>query len=176
MPLVAEAVAVIANMADSALAGSDEGHREDHGRPPLSDRSRLHPPVEPRPGAQQHRVDRSPIWDGRRSGPPRVGTLEGGGDRCRPRPLRPLGGRPERVQGPREPGLSRRGRRHLRPRGLPPGSFVGGPVPALGTGPSHRHLGRRLRRHLRPGELQRPPPPRSPARCPKPSCTSSPAG
>ena len=52
MALVAEAVAVLANMAAAAPGCS----------PPGAERAHLCPPVVAGPGPGQHRVDRPPVW------------------------------------------------------------------------------------------------------------------
>lgn len=156
----AEAVAVLANMATSALARPGEGHGEDHRRPPGAHGGRLHPPVQPGPGPQQHRVDRPPVCARGRGRPVGLAPPVSGGDRRRPGPVGSLGRRPVRFQGSGQPGLPGRGRCRLRPRGVPPGPLLGRPGPPVGAGPPHRHAGGRLRRHLRPGQLQRPPAPR----------------
>ena len=154
----AEAVAVLANMAVSALVTHGEGHREDHVGTPEPDGDRLHTPVEPGPGAQQHRVNRPPVCTGRRGGPARMAPVRGRGYRRRPGSVGALCRSPQRVQGSGQPGLFGRGRRHLRPRGVPLGPLVGGPIASVGAGPTDRHAGGRLRWHLRPGQLQRPSP------------------
>ena len=149
---------MVANLAASALEAGGEGGGEGHLRPPGAERAHLRPPVQPGPGARQHRVDRPPVWAGRGGGPPGLGPLGGGGDRRRPGPVGTLSRAPLGVQGPGGAGVPGRGRRHLRPGGLPPGPLLGRSVPPAGAGPPHRHAGGRRRRHLRPGQLQRPPP------------------
>ncbi len=159
MTLVAEAVAVLANMAAAALEDGGERLGEDHGQPLGADRAGLHPPVLDGPGAREHRVDSPPVCPGRRGGPPGVGSVPGRGDRRRLGVVGPIDRGTIRVQGPGGPGVHGRGRRHLRSGDLPAGPILGGPVAPVGVGTAHRHAGHRLRRHLRPGQLQRPSPP-----------------
>src|SRR5512132_3564459 len=86
-------------MAASALETRGEGGGEDHLRPPGAQRAHLRPPVVAGPGPGQHRVDRPPVWVGRGGGPPGLGPLRGGGDRCRPGPVGALSRAPLGLQG-----------------------------------------------------------------------------
>jgi hypothetical protein len=156
MALVAEAVAVVANMALAVLEAGGEGNAQDHRRPPAAVGVDLPASVLDGPGAGEHRVDRPPVCPRRRGGPAGLACLSGGGDRHRPGPVGPLGGEPFGIQGSPGPGVSGRGGRHLRPGGVPTGPILRGPVAAAGAGPPDRHLGHRRRRDLRPGRHQRP--------------------
>ena len=69
MALVAEAVAVVANMAIAVLEAGDEGNAQDHREPPGAAGVDLPAPVLDGPGAGSHRVDRPPIRPGRRRSP-----------------------------------------------------------------------------------------------------------
>ena len=155
-PWSAEAVAVVANMAVAALEAGGEGNEKitaSHLERMALIYLRQSSMAQVR---EQHRVDRPPIRPGRRGGPAGVGCVPGGGDRRRPGPVGPLRGEPFRVQGSGRPGVSGRGRRHLRSGGVPTGPILGGPVAPVGAGPPDRHAGHRLRWHLRPGQYQRP--------------------
>src|SRR6266702_2793598 len=154
-----ELVSVVANMAEAALVGvTGERPPQDHPQPPGPRRDRLRAPVDPCPGARQHRVHRPPVRPGRPGRQAGVATRPGRGRRRRPWPVGPLGRAPAGLPGAGRPGLRRRGRRDPRPGDLPPGPLLSRPVQAVGAGAADRHAGHRRRRRLRPWGLQRPAP------------------
>src|SRR5918994_2169621 len=110
-----QARAALANRAPSALETRGGGGGEDPLRPPGAQRAHLRPPVVAGPGPGQHRVDRPPVWVGRGGGPPGLGPLVGGGDRCRPGPVGALSRAPLGLQGAGGAGVSGRGWRPLPP-------------------------------------------------------------
>src|SRR5712691_11844408 len=140
----AEMIAVLANMAESALAarpareqeaGGDPRGAEGDRRSPGAGGDRIRPPVDADAGPRAHRVHAAPVRPGRAGRPAGLGRHCHQGDRCRPGPVRAHGIAPRRVQAPGRPGLPGRGRGGVRPGSLPACPLQRGPGPPAGTGP-----------------------------------------
>ena len=156
-----EAVCVLANMAEAVLGGTD-GRRDDpdQDQPETSGSGGvgLRPSVDVGAGAGAHRVHRPAVCVGGAGDRVGVGTGIGAGHRRRPGCLRPVHRRAGRVPVSDLPGVPGRGRRGVRPGGVPTGPVHRGSDPVTGVGPADRHPSHRRRRCLRSDRLQRPPP------------------
>ena len=154
----AEMVAVLANMAESALAagpapvtgvsGGDPRRVEGDPRPPGARGGRVCPPVDPGAGPRAHRVHAAPVRSGGAGRPAGLGRHGHRGDRRRPGPVRAHGLTPGRVQAPGRPGMPGRGRGGVRAGSLPPCPFQRRPGPPAGAGPPDGHPGHRQRWRL----------------------------
>ncbi len=156
-----EAVCVLANMTETMLGGTGERRDNPNQDQPVA----LGPggvgvcaAVVVGAGAGAHRVHGPAVRVGRAGDRVGVGGGIGAGHRRRPGCIRPVHRRAGRVPVSHLTGLSRRGRRGVRPGGVPAGPVHRGPDPVVGAGPADRHPAYRRRRRLRSDRLQRPPP------------------
>src|SRR5664279_3600672 len=90
-------VAVLANMAESALAAGHDRPGQDRPELPGPGSGDLRPAVQPGPSPRAHRVDRPPVRAGRAGGRAGLGPRPGRGDRHRSGRLGPLHRGPRRV-------------------------------------------------------------------------------